>query len=270
VPNKRPEPNLFRALFRHYRQGRGMSQLDLSLAAAVSARHISFVETGRAQPSREIILRLSGALGLGLRDVNALLSAAGLTREFRETEAGVKWPEPIERAVTRMLAQQEPYPMVVLNVRHDVLRANQAAMHLLQRFVKDPAALGPRPNLLHVIFNPALMRPYIADWDRLARVMLTGLQREALARPADNAIPGLVRELCDHPGVPEHWREPALELPVTPTLEFEVKRDSESARFLTTLTVFNAALDVTLDELRLESFFPSDEATEAMCRRFAR
>jgi transcriptional regulator with XRE-family HTH domain len=269
VPNKNPEPNLFRALFRHYRQGRGMSQLDLSLAAGVSARHISFVETGRAQPSREVILRLSAALGLGLRDVNALLHAAGLPREFRESEVSVKWPESIERAVARMLAQQEPYPMIVMNVRHDVLRGNQAAFRLLGRFMLEPDTLGQRPNLLHVIFDPKLMRPYITDWPRLARTMLTKLQREALARPADSSIPALITELCNHPGVPEHWREPALDLPVTPTLEFEAVRDDERVRFLTTVTVFNAALDVALDELQLESFFPVDEATEALCRKLA-
>jgi transcriptional regulator with XRE-family HTH domain len=269
VPNKNPEPNLFRALFRHYRQGRGMSQLDLSLAAGVSARHISFVETGRAQPSREVILRLSTALGLGLRDVNALLHAAGLPREFRESEVNVKWPDSIERAVTRMLAQQEPYPMIVMNVRHDVLRGNQAAFRLIGRFIQEPNALGERPNLLHVIFDPKLMRSYITDWARLARTMLTKLQREALAKPADSSIPALITELCNHPGVPEHWREPALDLPVTPTLEFEAVRDDERVRFLTTLTVFNTALDVTLDELQLESFFPVDEATEALCRKLA-
>jgi transcriptional regulator with XRE-family HTH domain len=269
VATKNPEPNLFRALFRHYRQGRGMSQLDLSLAAGVSARHISFVETGRAQPSREVILRLSGALGLGLRDVNALLHAAGLPREFRESELSVKWPESIERAVTRMLAQQEPYPMIVLNVRHDVLRGNQAAFRLIGRFVEEPNALGQQPNLLHVIFNPKLMRPFIVDWARLARAMLTKLQREALARPADSSIPALVTELCHYPGVPEHWREPALDLPVTPTLEFEAVRGMDRVRFLTTLTVFNTALDVTLDELQLESFFPADEDTEALCRKLA-
>jgi transcriptional regulator with XRE-family HTH domain len=267
---KKPEPNLFRALFRHYRQGRGMSQLDLSLAAGVSARHISFIETGRAQPSREVILRLSGALGLGLRDVNALLHAAGLPREFRESDVEVNWPDPIERAVTRMLAQQEPYPMIVLNVRHDVLRGNQAAFRLLGRFLREPEALGPRPNLLHVIFDPNLMRPYIKDWAMCARTMLTRLQREALARPADASIPALIGELCSFPGVPEHWREPALELPNPPTLEFEASRESDRVRFLTTVTVFNAALDVTLEELQLESFFPVDEATEALCRELAR
>lgn len=267
---KKPEPNLFRALFRHYRQGRGMSQLDLSLAANVSARHISFIETGRAQASREVILRLGGALGLGLRDVNALLQAAGLPREFRESEVNTNWPAPIERAVTRMLAQQEPYPMIVLNLRHDVLRGNQAAFRLLGRFLEKPDALGARPNLLHVIFDPRLMRPFITDWARLARTLLTRLQREALARPADASIPALITELCNLPEVPEHWREPALDLPSTPTLEFEAVRDKTRVRFLTTLTVFNAALDVALEELQLESFFPVDEETEALCRELAR
>jgi transcriptional regulator with XRE-family HTH domain len=260
---------MFRALLRHYRQGRGMSQLDLAIAAEVSARHISFVETGRAQASREMILRLCGALGLGLRDVNTLLSAAGLPREFPEARVDAAWPAPIERVIERMLTQQEPYPLIVFNSAYDVLRSNQAAQRLLGRFVQEPRELTQRLNLLHVIFHPKLVRPYLEDWPRFARALLNQLQREALNRPADESIPRLVHELCNYPGVPEHWRQPALDLPPTPTLELGLARDGERARFLTTVTVFNAALDVTLEELRFESFFPADEQTEAFCRRLA-
>lgn len=260
---------MFRALLRHYRQGRGMSQLDLAIAAEVSARHISFVETGRAEASREMILRLSGALGLGLRDVNTLLQAAGLPREFSEARADAAWPAPIERVIGRILAQQEPYPLIVFNSAYDVLRANQAATRVLGRFVQEPGELAQRPNLLHAIFHPKLLRPYLEDWPRLARTLLNQLQREALNRPTDASTPRLVQELCNYPGVPEDWREPALDLPPTPTLEFGLARDDQRARFLTTVTQFNTALDVTLEELRFESFFPADEQTEAFCRRLA-
>lgn len=261
---------MFRALLRHYRNARGMSQLDLSSAAEVSCRHISFLETGRALPSREMVLRLGAALGLSLRDANALLQAAGLPRAFPESRSEQPLPPAIERVITRMLAQQEPFPMVVLNARYDLLRANRSATEIFSRFVGDPDALRTAPNALHMVFDPKLARTYIDDWPELARNVLTQLQRDALSRPADDSIPELVRELCAYPGVPEDWRQPALDLPVTPLLEFGMTRGDLRVRFVTTLTVFNAPLDVTLEDLRLESYFPVDEATEALCRRLCK
>jgi transcriptional regulator with XRE-family HTH domain len=263
------ESSLFRALLRHYRCARGMSQLDLSGAADVSCRHISFLETGRAQPSRDMVLRLSAALGLGLRDANELLQAAGLPRAFPESRLEQPWPAAAERVIERMLAQQEPYPMVVLNARYDLLRANRGATQLLSRFVRDAAALTQPPNALHMIFHPELMRPFLDDWPGIARGTLAQLQRDALSRPGDEAIRNLVQELCAYPGVPDDWRQPALDLPQTPAFEFGLTRDGVRARFLTTLTVFNAPLDVALEDLRLESYFPADAATEALCKQVA-
>jgi transcriptional regulator with XRE-family HTH domain len=260
---------LFRALLRHYRNARGMSQLDLSSAAEVSCRHISFLETGRAQPSREMVLRLAGALGLSLRDANALLQAAGLPRAFPESRDAQALPPGIERVISRMLEQQEPYPMIVLNARYDLLRANHSATRIFARFVDDPAALQATSNALHLLFHPRLIRPYLEDWHELARNVLTQLQREALSRPSDDSIPELVRELCAYPGVPADWREPALDLPLSPTLEVGMTRGDLRVRFLTTITVFNAPLDVALEDLRLESYFPVDDATEALCRSLA-
>jgi transcriptional regulator with XRE-family HTH domain len=263
---KEREPALFRALLRHHRNARGMSQLDLSVAAEVSCRHISFLETGRAQPSREMVLRLAAALGLGLRDANALLQAAGLPRAYLDSRADQPWPEAIERVIARMLAQQEPYPMAVLNARYDVLRTNGGAVQLVTRFVRDPGALREPLNALHLVFHPELMRPYLEDWPTLARTLLAQLQRESLGRPTDDGIRELVGELCAYPGVPGDWRQPALDLPAAAALEFGLLRDGIRARFLTTLTVFNAPLDAGLEDLRLESYFPVDEATEALCR----
>jgi transcriptional regulator with XRE-family HTH domain len=246
-----------------------MSQLDLSIAAEVSSRHISFLETGRAQPSREMVLRLAAALGLGLRDSNALLRAADLPRAFAESAPEQNWPPAIERILGRMLAQQEPYPMIVLNARHDVLRGNQAATRVLTRFVANPAALQQPLNLMHLLFHPELMRPHVDGWTELAHLMLTGLQRYAMSRPADSSIPELIRELCAYPGVPEDWHNPAFDLPLSPALEFSLSRGDERVRFLSTVTTFNGPLDVGLEDLMLESLFPADEASEAMCRRAA-
>jgi transcriptional regulator with XRE-family HTH domain len=269
MSDRRREPSLFRVLLRHNRQRRGMSQLDLSLAAEVSARHISFLETGRAAPSRDMILRLCAALGLGLRETNGLLLAAGMPRAFAETAPDEAWPESIERVITQMLKQQEPYPMVVLNARYEVLRTNRAAGALLARYVHDATALTAPLNVYHALFNPQLFRPYVENWLQLAQLMLVQLQRDALTRPTDSAIPELVRELFNYPDVPEGWRQPALDLPPMAAFELGLARDGERVRFLTTLTTFNSALDVSLEDLKLESYFPADAATEAICRSIA-
>jgi hypothetical protein len=133
--------------------------------------------------------------------------------------------------------------------------------------VRDPGALREPLNALHMIFHPDLMRPYLEGWPELARSVLTRLQRDALGRPSDEGIHELVRELCAYPGVPEDWRQPALDLPLTPAVEFGMQRDGARVRFLTTLTMFNAPLDVTFEDIQLESYFPVDDATEALCRK---
>lgn len=261
--------HMFRALLRHYRSGRGMSQLDLSGAASVSSRHISFLETGRAQPSREMVLRLCAALGLGLRDMNALLQAAGLPRAFPEASAADRFPPAVEAVIARMLAQQEPYPMLVMNPRYDVLKSNDAALRIFLRFTQDADALPTPLNALHLLFHPQGVRAHVQDWETLALSLLVHLQRETLDRPSDERIPELMRELARYPGVPHAWQLPALDQPSTATLDFTLARGAERVRFITTTTVFNTALDVTLSDLRLESYFPADDATETLCRRVA-
>jgi transcriptional regulator with XRE-family HTH domain len=266
MSSRRDEAHMFRVLLRHHRQRRGMSQLDLSLAAEVSSRHVSFLETGRATPSRDMILRLAAALGLELREVNALLQAAAFPPVFTDSAPEQPWAPAIERVIARMLEQQEPYPMIVMNARCDVLRLNRAAALLLPRFVQDPTALGDKLNAMHGLFNPLLMRPYVEDWAQVAQFTLMYLQREALGRPVDSSIAQLVRELFSYPDVPRLWRELDFEMPPMAALEVGLLRDGERLRFLSTVTHFPAALDAGLAELRFESYFPADEATEARCR----
>ena len=246
-----------------------MSQLDLSSAANVSSRHISFLETGRAQASREMVLRLCAALGLGLRDMNALLQAAGLPRAFPEASAAASFPPAIEAVIVRMLAQQEPYPMLVMNPRYDVLKSNAAALKVFLRFTQDVYALPTPLNALHLLFHPQGLRAHVEDWETLARSLMVHLQRETLERPSDERVSELLRELANYPGVPYAWHLPELDQPSTATLDFTLARGGERMRFITTTTVFNAALDVTLSDLRLESYFPGDDATAQLCTRIA-
>jgi transcriptional regulator with XRE-family HTH domain len=267
IPTQR---GLFPALLKYWRGRKGLSQLDLAIAADVSSRHVSFLETGRAQPSRDMILRLGATLGVPLRDQNAMLRAAGMEEEFGEPGLGGALPPVIAQALDRMLAQQEPYPLVVMNRRYDILRFNGAAGRLLQRFLSDPSALGEPPlNGFHLLFDPRLLRPAIVDWETAASTFLWRLHREALDAAADDRLRALVEELHAYPGVPEAWRHPDLSIPSPPVLAVRLRRDDLELGFITTVTAFNAPQNVTLEELRIESYYPLDPQTAEACARMA-
>ena len=260
---------LFRALLKHWRSARGMSQLDLAVAAEVSGRHLSFLETGRAQPSREMILRLGAALDLSLRDHNDLLAAASLSPVYSEAPDLDGISAPVERAIARMLEQQEPFPMGVMDRRYDLVRMNGAAVRVLSRFVAEPDSLEGPPNALRMIFDPRQVRPHVLGWPCLARELLSRLQREALGRPQDDALRALISDLLRYPGVPDDWHQPDLEQATGPTLNVALARDGIRLEFFTTLTVFNEPRDVPLQELTLASYLPADPETEAICRQLA-
>jgi transcriptional regulator with XRE-family HTH domain len=254
---------------RDWRNRRGLSQLDLAVAADVSARHVSFLETGRAQPSREMVLRLAATLNIPLREQNALLRAAGLADEFPEPSAVDGLPASILHAIELMLTQHEPFPMTMLDSRYDVLRMNQGAARLLPNFIAEPAALPERLNAMVALFDPRLMRPYIVDWERIAHGLIARLHREALTRGDDGETANLLRSLLEYPGVPAAWRQPDFSSPNDPVLIIHLRRGELALGFLSTITVFNAPQNVTLEELRVESLFPLDEATAQACKRIA-
>ena len=148
-----------------------MSQLDLALAADVSSRHVSFLETARARPSPEMVLRLGAALQLSLRDQNALLSAAGLAEVYTEPDPRSGLSDPVARALERMLAGHEPFPMVVMDRHYNLLRMNGGAEALFARIIAEPAAVTPPLNLVRAVFDPKLARNFIEDWERIARLL---------------------------------------------------------------------------------------------------
>jgi transcriptional regulator with XRE-family HTH domain len=263
------DSRLFPALLRHWRERRGMSQLELALAAAVSVRHVSFLENGRAQPSSDMVFGLAAALDVPLRDQNMLLEAAGFERAFPEPRLEDGLPPPIAQALSRMLQQQEPYPLIVMNQRYDVLMMNRAAALLAARTVVDVSAIGSPPNLLRNVFDPRLARSFLCDWERVAGLMLLRARRESLTRPSDTALAALVRALVEYPDIPQAVRQPDLAAPVAPMMSVRFRCESAELSFLATTTVFNAPQSVTLDELRIESYFPLDEVTSTACARMS-
>jgi transcriptional regulator with XRE-family HTH domain len=260
----RDEPGLFSALLRHWRTKRGLSQLDLSLTAEVSSRHISFLETGRAQPSREMVLILGGALDLALRDQNVLLRSAGFSDQFAEPSWSDGLDPSIERTLSYMLDKHDPYPMVVLSHVYDLVRVNQGGTKLMSWLIADPSAVTRPPNLMRALFDPKLARAFIVDWERIAKSLLTRIHREALARPSDAGLQGLLRELLAYPDVPSSFRQPDITDTTEPTLSVRVRKGDVELAFLTTVTHFDAPQNITLQELKIESYFPLDDHTERL------
>ncbi len=261
---------LFPALLRHWRTRRGLSQLDLAIAGDVSSRHVSFLETGRAQPSREMVLRLGATLDVPLRDQNEMLRAADFPEAFPEPSVHGELAAPIAHAIERMIAAHEPLPITLLDRGYDVLRASEGGTRLLGRFVAEPSATPARINVFALLFDPRLARPFVVDWERTARGMVARLHRETLGRGSDGARVSLLQSLFDYPGVPAAWRHPDFSEPVDPVLTLRLRRGNLELAFLTTMTAFSAPGNVTLDELRIETYFPLDGSTERACAEIAR
>jgi transcriptional regulator with XRE-family HTH domain len=248
-----------------------MSQLDLALEAGVSSRHLSFVETGRAQPSREMVLLLTHVLDVPLRDRNALLTAAGYAPLYRETGLDVPAMAQVRRALDFILRQQEPYPALVLDRHWNVLKVNEGSARV-QAYFLDPIAvaeLGP-PNAMRLMFHPQAFRPYIVNWETTAASLIQWLHRDTVNGFADAETRGLLEELLSYPDVPRHWRTLDLDAPTAPFLPIQFRKANLDLRFFTTLTSLGTPQDITLQELRIESFFPADEATEEGMRRLTR
>ncbi len=249
-------------MLREWRNRRGMSQLDLALEAGVSARHLSFVETGRSQPSREMVLTLAEHLQVPLREQNALLLAAGYAPVFSETSLEKEEMEPVRRALNAILTGHEPYPAVIVDREWEIVASNAPAQMLLEGVAEE--LLAPPLNALRITLHPDGLAPRIANFPEWSEHLLTRLHRQALLSQ-DPALAELERELLTYPGVERASgvAEPAKMLFVP--LQLRLPSGAELSLF-STLATFGTALDITLEELSIESFFPADQATDSYLR----
>lgn len=263
-------PNqLFPALLRYWRGRRGLSQLDLALEAQVSARHVSFLESGRARPSADMALRLLSVLHVPLRAQNEALRAAGLPAHFPEPGLDALDPQ-IQRALLQMMAQQEPFPLVVLGGDFGILSSNRGAEALFAAFIAEPAHQAQSVDLFTLLFDPRMLRPFVEQWEPFARSLLDRLQRELLQRGGDDTLQALLERVLAFPGVPASWRPPDFSREPPAVQSLRLTRGALRVGFLVTVTKFSAPQQVILDELSVESCFPLDDATRATCERLAR
>ena len=260
-------PTPLGALLREWRTARRMSQLALAVEAGMSARHLSYVETGKSQPSREVIGQLANALEMPLRERNALMIAGGYAPEFPEHALSTPALERMRQAIDLIIAHQEPYPAFVIDRHWNVLKTNQAAVRVNRLLMNDRNSR--HTNLLHQVFDPGDFRSVIINWAEVAEKFIRHAQEQLAASPTDAVLRNLVSELLQYPGVPEHWRRRDLTNGPAPVLTLAFHSDAGELRFFETITTFSMPRDLTLDQLRIECAFPADDHTAAVCARLA-
>ena len=262
---------LYPALLKHWRRRSGLSQLDLALAADVSARHVSFLETGRSVPSAEMVVRLATTLGVPLRHVDAMLDAAGHAPIYGER--GATMSPAVRGAIDLMKRHHEPFPMVVVDRSYRVVDLNTGALAVLGNVLGNAPGHTGAPtgglNLARLTFDPDGAQPFIVNFDEVGRQLLWRLQREVLAEPDEHELRELLDDVLSLPTVDEAWRDVDLAAPSDPVLVLHLRRDDVELRFLTMITVFQAPQNVDVEQLMIETWFPYDDATADRCRAWA-
>lgn len=259
----------FAAALRYWRGKRGISQLRLSLDSGISQRHLSFLETGRAQPGRDLIIKLGIVLDIPLRQRNAMLLAAGFAPAYRERALGDPELDAVKQALDFMLAQQAPYPALVVDRLWNLVMHNEPAARMMRWFLGMPADTTiPRDgslNVLKLMLDPDGLRRYLANWEDVCADSLHWVQREAMGDGPGSEARRLLDELGSLPGIAElvaaGTHQPSLERAALPFLPLTLRKDAVELNLFTTITTLGTPHDVTVHELRLEAFFPADEAS---------
>jgi transcriptional regulator with XRE-family HTH domain len=235
-----------------------MSQLTLSTEAGVTPRHVSFVESGRANPSREMVLTLARALDVPLRERNQMLLAAGYAPLYRETGLDAAEMSQVSAALEQMLAHHEPFPAVVMDRHWNVVRSNDAAASMFA-FLLDGADPADPPNVVRLMFRS--LRPHVANWDDTGEALIQRVHREAVGGIPDPETLRLLDEVLSLPGIPAAWRTPDFSAGTLPLLPVVFSKDGLRLSYFSMVTTVGTPQDITLQEIRVESFFPVDERT---------
>jgi transcriptional regulator with XRE-family HTH domain len=257
----------FPARLASLRKWRGLSQLQLAAAADCSQRHISFLEIGRTQPSREMMRRLSAALRLSFRQSNELLLAAGFAPIWSDTPFDAETLAPIRLALNFMLEQQEPFPAVVVDRRWNLLQANKGAVAMVE-FLVGPLTPGAAINLADALVAPDVLRRYLTNWQEVVAYFVRSVEADAAA-DATAETAALRDRLLNYPGVQASLATPSAEAAASPILPMRFVKGQVSLELFTTLTTLGTPQDVTLQEMRIECFFPMNERTREVFRQWA-
>lgn len=251
---------MFGPSLKQWRVARRLTQEQLAHDAEISTRHLSCLETGKAKPSREMVLVLASALELELRERNSLLGHAGFAAVYASEGLDSARMAAVRRAIDLVLAQQEPWGAVVVDRAWNVLKMNDGA-RVLSRFSKTPKVMA---NAVRAVLHPDGLKTALVNWGEVAAFTLQRLERECARHPHDEARAALLREVKKYPGVAK------LELAArdeAPASVLHLRRGDDEVRLFTLLTTIGTPLDVTAEELTIESYFPADAASERWLRR---
>lgn len=257
----------FASKLRDWRQRRGWSQLELAGRAGISQRHLSFLELGRASPSRDMVVRLASALHTPLREHNAFLLAAGFAPVWRETALSAPELSHVREAIDYMLAQQEPFPAVAVDRHWNLLKANRGMSRLVE-FLLGRQPPNEQVNLADALVAPDALRPYLTNWDEIVRHFIASVEADA-ATDGDPRTLALLDRLRSYKGVRTALRATHLRTGGGPVLPMQFSKDGVFLQLFTTIATLGTPQDVTAQELRIECFFPIDEQTAKIMRRWA-
>jgi transcriptional regulator with XRE-family HTH domain len=260
-------------LLKCWRRTRKFSQLELSLTAGISQRQLSFIESGRARPSRETVLNLAQALEVPLRERNTLLHAAGFSAAYLNRELEDPVSASVREALNLLLERHEPNPALLVDRQTNLLTANRGGRDVFGQY-GDLAAISRRcggegsPNLMRLTYHPDGLRPHILNWSEIAPVMLMRARQEAVASANDSLL-RLVEEMTTYPGVADACRAALHMAKPQPTLTLDLDCGGRRLRLFSMFSNFGWPQDLLTDELRIESFFPADAESAALLNEFA-
>lgn len=246
---------------------RRLSQLELATVADVSQRHVSFLETGRAKPSREMVIHLAIALDVPLRDRNAMLAAAGYSDEYQETALAAPALDQVRGILETILRAHEPFPAIVVDRAWDVVMTNDSARRFTSTMVDITSpVLAEGMNAIKLVLHPGGVKPFLVNWAQVATATVRRIEHEIATRPTDTALLELRDEVLAYPEVAELRTSPALPEPEDLLVPIHYRIGDRELRLFSTIATIGEAHDITLEELRLETFFAADPETEQLLR----
>ena len=256
---------------RGLRKARDLSQMGLAEVAGTSQRHVSFLELGRSRPSRQMVLQIAESLNLSLQNRNRLLLAAGFAAAYPQRDLEAADMQPLKLALQRMLRHHKPYPAIVVNRRWDLVLMNGTVARLFATIgdgaeIWKKVAPDGRRNILKMIFHPDGLRRYIRNFDDVARMLLGYVQREAAESAAAAEI---LEEVLRESGLPRRLRATEPMPQPTPVFATQLEANGVKLSLFTMISTFGTPQDVTAEELRVGSFYPADDESEAFLRNLA-
>ena len=258
----------FSSLLKHWRNVRRLTQIELAGDANVSARHLCFLETGRAQPSREMVQLLGSALDLPLEERNALHVAAGFVPPYGDRGLAADNLQHVRQAFDFILRQQEPYPGIVIDGHWDVRIRNEASRRLFKVFHESYEMESDiADNAMHVVFHPKGLRQFIVNWNEFAGQMIQILHREVAQ--GSSVAAQLLDEIMTYPGLSAEWRRPRNPAASSPVMTMQLAKGDFRLAFFSTFTTLAMPADAALQKFKIECFYPADSATAEKARELA-